>query len=69
MTQYLKLQEKDIQEILGKYNLKPIDYKSIEEACQYYKAFDLGMAVVGLCTERSKTILPKVRSLVRGYHM
>ena len=31
MTQYLKLQEKDIREILGKYNLKPIDYKSIEQ--------------------------------------
>ena len=39
-----------------------------EEACQYYKAFDLGMAVVGLCTEGSKIILPNVRSLVKGYH-
>ena len=39
-----------------------------EEACHYYKAFDLGMAVVGLCTERSKIILPNVRSLVKGYH-
>ena len=39
-----------------------------EEACQYYKVFDLGMAVVGLCTEGSKIILPKVRSLVKGYH-
>jgi len=39
-----------------------------EEACQYYKVFDLGMAVVGLCTERSKIILPNVRSLVKGYH-
>jgi len=39
-----------------------------EEACQYYKAFDLGMAVVGLCTEGSKIILPNIRSLVKGYH-
>ena len=39
-----------------------------EEACQYYKVFDLGMAVVGLCTEGSKIILPKIRSLVKGYH-
>jgi homoserine kinase type II len=38
-----------------------------EEACQYYKVFDLGMAVVGLCTEESKVRLPKVRSLVNGY--
>jgi homoserine kinase type II len=38
-----------------------------EEACQYYKVFDLGMAVVGLCTEESKVRLPKVRSLINGY--
>lgn len=38
-----------------------------EDACQYYKVFDLGMAVVGLCTEESKVRLPKVRSLVNGY--
>ena len=38
-----------------------------EEACQYYKIFDLGMAVVGFCTEGSKIILPNVRSLVKGY--
>lgn len=38
-----------------------------EEACQYYKVFDLGTAVVGLCTEESKVRLPKVRSLVNGY--
>ena len=38
-----------------------------EEACQYYKVFDLGMAIVGLCTEESKVRLPKVRSLVNGY--
>ena len=38
-----------------------------EDACQYYKVFDLGMAVVGLCTEESIVSLPKVRSLVNGY--
>lgn len=38
-----------------------------EEACLYYKVFDLGMAVVGLCTEGLKVKLPKVRSLVNGY--
>jgi homoserine kinase type II len=38
-----------------------------EEACIYYKIFDLGMAVVGMCTEGSEIILPKVRSLVKGY--
>jgi homoserine kinase type II len=38
-----------------------------EEACIYFKVFDLGMAVVGLCTENLKIQLPKVRSLIRGY--
>lgn len=38
-----------------------------EEACIYYKIFDLGMAVVGLCTEGPEIILPNVRSLVKGY--
>jgi len=46
------------------------EFKAIidfEEACQYYKLFDLGMAVVGLCTKDSKVKLNKVRSLVKGY--
>jgi len=46
------------------------EFKAIidfEEACQYYKIFDLGMAIVGLCTKESKLKLNKVRSLVKGY--
>ncbi len=38
-----------------------------EEPCHYYKVFDLGMAVVGLCTEDPRVRLRKVRSLVEGY--
>jgi len=38
-----------------------------EEACHYYKIFDLGMAVVGVCTEDFKLSLLKVRSLIDGY--
>jgi len=38
-----------------------------EEPCHYYKVFDLGMAVVGLCTEGPQVRLRKVRSLVGGY--
>ena len=38
-----------------------------EEACQYFKVFDLGMAVIGMCTEDSAIMLPKARSLVDGY--
>jgi len=38
-----------------------------EEACQYYKTFDLGMGIVGLCTEGLKIDLKKVQALVTGY--
>lgn len=38
-----------------------------EEVCQYYKVFDLGMGVVGLCSEETRINLNKVRSLVMGY--
>jgi homoserine kinase type II len=38
-----------------------------EEACQYYKVFDLGMAVVGLCVEDSTVRMTKIRSLIDGY--
>jgi len=38
-----------------------------EDACQYYRVFDLGMAVVGMCTKNLQIELPKVRSLVEGY--
>jgi len=38
-----------------------------EESCHYYKIFDLGMAVVGMCTEGHKVKLPKVQSLISGY--
>ena len=38
-----------------------------EETCNYYKVFDLGMAIVGLCIGNQKIQLPKVRSLIHGY--
>jgi len=38
-----------------------------EEACCYYMAFDLGMAIVGLCTEGATLSLEKSRALVAGY--
>ncbi len=40
-----------------------------EEACNYFKVFDLGMAIVGLCTEKKKIRLSKARSLIRGYQI
>lgn len=38
-----------------------------EEACRYYKVFDLGMGVLGLCVEGTKVNLAKTRALVIGY--
>jgi homoserine kinase type II len=38
-----------------------------EDVCHYHKAFDIGMAIVGLCRENKQINLGKARSVVRGY--
>lgn len=38
-----------------------------EEACHYYKGFDLGMGVLGLCVESTTVTLDKAHALVNGY--
>lgn len=38
-----------------------------EEACHYYRLFDLGMAIVGLCMEGATVALNKAQALVHGY--
>jgi homoserine kinase type II len=38
-----------------------------EEACFYYKIFDLGMCIVGTCAPHGKLSLAKAKSLVDGY--
>ncbi len=38
-----------------------------EEACYYYKAFDLGMGVVGMCSNDTTIAPAKARALVSGY--
>lgn len=38
-----------------------------EEACHYYRNFDLGMAIIGSCREDQTISFAKARSLVRGY--
>jgi homoserine kinase type II len=38
-----------------------------EEACHYFKVFDLGMCAVGTCSDKGKLSLPKVHSLINGY--
>ncbi len=38
-----------------------------EEACHYYRVFDLGMAIIGSCADGITVALNKARALVRGY--
>ena len=38
-----------------------------EEACYYYKVFDLGMGIIGLCIEGTTLMLDKAKALVAGY--
>ncbi len=38
-----------------------------EEACNYYRVFDLGMMIIGLCSEGSTINLKKVRDILTGY--
>ena len=38
-----------------------------EEACHYYKVFDIGMCIVGTCSRKGKLSLAKTKSLVDGY--
>ena len=38
-----------------------------EEACHYYRSFDLGMAIVGTCRDRQAICFEKARRFIRGY--
>lgn len=38
-----------------------------EEACRYFRIFDLGMGVVGLCTWGATVQLDKARAFIQGY--
>ncbi len=38
-----------------------------EDVSRIYKIYDLGMAVVGICTEGTNIVIKKVRALVDGY--
>lgn len=39
-----------------------------EEACYYYRLFDIGMAIVGTCAEYGRLDSFKIRYLLEGYH-
>ena len=38
-----------------------------EEACHYYRSFDLGMVIVGTCRDRQGISFEKARQFIRGY--
>lgn len=38
-----------------------------EEACYYYRVFDIGMMIIGTCRDQSTINLCKVASLLKGY--
>jgi homoserine kinase type II len=38
-----------------------------EEACHYYRSFDLGMAIVGACRNRQGICFEKAKRFIRGY--
>jgi homoserine kinase type II len=38
-----------------------------EEACYYYRVFDIGMMIIGTCSDKETINLNKVASLLKGY--
>jgi len=38
-----------------------------EEACHYYKLFDIGMCAIGCCARESRLSMARIASLVQGY--
>ena len=38
-----------------------------EEACHYYRSFDLGMAIIGACRDRNGVSFEKAGQFIRGY--
>ena len=38
-----------------------------EQACHYYRVFEIGMAIVGLCRENGQLVWSKAEHLVTGY--
>ena len=51
----------------GKEGAQRITILDFEEACYYYRIFDVGMAIVGLCSRNRKVDLSKAKSFLRGY--
>jgi len=39
-----------------------------EEACYYYRLFDIGMAIIGTCVDNGQFNPLKIKHLIEGYH-
>ncbi len=50
--------------VQGEQLMAIIDF---EEACYYYRSFDLGMVIVGTCRNQQGISFQKARKLLRGY--
>ena len=46
---------------------KTVMIMDFEEAAHYYRVFDIGMSIIGLCSEEKKINLDKARHLLKGY--
>lgn len=53
--------------IIVSTDLKTARIMDFEEAAQYYRIFDLGMAIIGLCENEKEIDLQKANVLLRGY--
>jgi homoserine kinase type II len=46
---------------------KTVVIMDFEEAAYYYRIYDIGMAIIGLCSENESININKVASLLKGY--
>ncbi len=49
-------------------NRKQATIMDFEEACYYYRIFDIGMMIIGTCCQDETIHLEKVTYLLKGYH-
>ncbi len=48
-------------------NRQQVTIMDYEEACHYYRVFDVGMTLIGTCSERTQLNLSKASWLLEGY--
>lgn len=48
-------------------DLNSVQIMDFEEAANYYRIFDIGMTIIGLCTDTTRVDLEKANILLKGY--